>query len=71
MRKEKMKSRSLSAVLFLAVLLSIGLITNLSSAQPSTRLAVTVKTDKASGQVWLDVFVEGENITTPGFAPLS
>ena len=65
-----MKNRSLSAVLFLAALLSICLITNLSSAPPSTRLAVTVQTDRAPGQVVHDLFVEGENITTPGFAPL-
>lgn len=65
-----MKSRLPSAVLFLAALLSIGLITGLSFAPPSTRLAVTVQTDKSLGQVWTELFVEGENITTPGFAPL-
>jgi PKD repeat protein len=70
MRKEKMSVKTLFAVVFLATLLCLSLIPSLSFAGPSTRLAVTVKTDKAPGQVWHDLFVEGENITTPGFAPL-
>jgi PKD repeat protein len=59
------------AVLLLTALLSFSLISDFVFAPPSDRVAVTVQTDKAPGQVWLEVFVEGVNITTPGVVPLA
>ena len=61
----------MTTVLLLTALLSFSPIVDVSFAPPSDRVAVTVQTDKAPGQVWLEVFVEGGNITTPGFVPLA
>jgi PKD repeat protein len=56
--------------MLLTTILSLSLITGLISAPPSTNLVVTVQTDITLGDAWLELFVEGVNITTPGFAPL-
>jgi PKD repeat protein len=70
-RKEKLNGKTFSILRFLFLtILTLSLITGLSSAPPSTRLAVTVQTDTTPPQVWNELYVEGENITTPGFAPL-